>query len=93
MHIKRKKKKRTSNYLWHFLIFLADYSLEKDKEWMKREGLDIEIKKSHGRISRVLRKVSCGMNHNENQDSLMSYFRVRQTPDGQSRLHVMTVDR
>ncbi|XP_011445310.1 putative ankyrin repeat protein PA3287 [Crassostrea angulata] len=74
-------------------LLKADYSLEKDKEWLMREGLDIEIKKSHGRMSRVLRKVSCGMNHNENQDSLMSYFSVRKAPDGHSSLHVMTINR
>lgn len=75
------------------MLYLSDYSLEKDKEWLMREGLDIEIKKSHGRMSRVLRKVSCGMNHNENQDSLMSYFSVRKAPDGHSSLHVMTINR
>lgn len=75
------------------IIYLSDYSLEKDKEWLMREGLDIEIKKSHGRMSRVLRRVSCGMNHNENQDSLMSYFSVRKAPDGHSSLHVMTINR
>lgn len=75
------------------MLYLSDYSLEKDKEWLMREGLDIEIKKSHGRMSRVLRKVSCGMNHNENQDSLMSYFSVRKAPDGHSSLHVMTINK
>lgn len=75
------------------MLYLSDYSLEKDKEWLMREGLDIEIKKSHGRMSRVLRKVSCGMNHNENQDTLMSYFSVRKAPDGHSSLHVMTINR
>lgn len=82
----------TNQFLFE-MFYLSDYSLEKDKEWLIREGLDIEIKKSHGRMSRVFRKVSCGMNHNENQDSLMSYFSVRKAPDGHSSLHVMTINR
>lgn len=52
-------------FLFEMFYFL-DYFLEKDKEWLIREGFDIEIKKFYGWMSCVFWKVLCGMNYNEN---------------------------
>ncbi|XP_048775447.2 ankyrin repeat domain-containing protein 35-like [Ostrea edulis] len=72
-------------------LLKADYSLDKDKEWLKEEGLDIEISKTHNCISRVLRKVTCGVNLAESSKSTLSFFSNRQSSE--SNLHVMMIDR
>ncbi|XP_061164519.1 ankyrin repeat, PH and SEC7 domain containing protein secG-like [Saccostrea echinata] len=74
-------------------LLKADYSLDKDKEWLKKEGLEIEVNKPQNRIKRVLRKVSCGINSTENKENLLSLFNIRQTSDGDSKLHIMMIER
>lgn len=34
--------------IFEVMFYFLDYFLEKDKEWLMREGFDIEIKKFYG---------------------------------------------
>ncbi|XP_062571316.1 putative ankyrin repeat protein PA3287 [Saccostrea cucullata] len=74
-------------------LLKADYSLDKDKEWLKREGLEIQVNKPQNGIRRVLRIVSCGIKSTENKETLLSFFNIRQASEGDSKLHVLMIDR